>query len=539
MKRQGGVAGAWLVDAMESVYPDRSPASDAAAGELTAATGGSAAVVVAARTRKGGRVEVAFDGYAGPSAGWPKPSVVALRSVAVANNTVRICKCAPWDKSQAPYLLRRAPFRIYDAFGEDSFTSAAPGETVAFLARWDLPPDAKAGRSTFQFHVTGAGLEERLTGRLDVVSVPERPAQRLKVTNWFRLDRLLYPYPGVRSWSQEHWRLIERGLAVMREGGQNMVLAPFCEEAGNLMDARLADGRYRFDFSRMDRFVRMALRLGYSWIEGGHLGRKKDLQDHFLYVSVPQPGGMERGPMVSSESDEGKAFLRAFLAALRDHVNRRGWSKVWYQHVADEPFRAAAESFCRMADLFRDVWPGVRLFDAANVHSASAVLDAPVPELDYLEPYQDFYRRLAAQGKEIWYYVCCCPIGAWPNRFLDFHHNKGGLLPWFNFHYGVPGFLHWGANQWPRDKDLYEDCGFQGDGFILYPGRTGPVGGMRWLALKTGIEDYELLRSLADSDPVMARRICRSLIAGPTDYHYDTESVRRARRRLRLACARS
>lgn len=534
----------WLVNAMERVYPDRIPSPDPGADKLDAITGGCAAMVVAARPKRAGELKLEFAGWEN-DLDWPAPSLHALRSVRVETNSVQICKAGPWNRKQAPYLLRPSPFRVFEVILPLSRARVQAHQTQAFLVLLEIPGEARLGSGRFRLRLSGAGLDETLSAQLTVHGV-RLPRQRLKVTNWLILDRLLKRYPGVKPWSARHWELIEQALRVLHEGGQNMILLPYFGAGGEfgLIDVRRRGKRYLFDFTRLDRLARMALKMGYQYLEGGHIGGKKmnpdgkgcDLTDNYVYIQIPGVKGKE-GSQVSAEDEKAKDFLRQFFPALQAHLAQNGWLGIYYQHIADEPFRACAESFCRVADFVRSVFPGVPLTDAASDHSSSYALDIPIPEIDYLEPFQDFYRRLAQQGKEFWFYVCCCPVGPWPNRFLDFHLNKGGLLPWFNFHYNSPGFLHWGAACW-YDDDPYEHSHFQGDAFILYPGKDGILGSMRWLAERIGIEDYELLRQLCDrgfKGEALARRICRSLITDATHFRYDTRSVAQARKALRSA----
>ena len=535
----------WLVNAMERVYPDRIPSPDPDADKLDAITGGVAAVVVAARPERDGEVRLEFAGWE-DDVEWPAPSLQALRSVRVETNSVQKCKAGPWNRKQAPYLLRRSPFRVFEVICPKSRTQVKAHHTQAFLVLLEIPGEARLGSSRFRLRVTGAGLDETLRAQVTVHGV-RLPRQRLKVTNWLFFDRLLKRYPGVKPWSARHWELIEQALQVLRAGGQNMILLPYFGPSG-LVDVRRRGKRYRFDFARLDRLAHTAFKMGYQYLEGGELAGKKinpdgkgcDLTDNDVYIRIPGLDG-EEGPQINAEEEEAKEFLRQFLPALREHVVKNGWLSIYCQHVADEPFPACAESYCRTVDFVRSVFPGVPLVDAASGHAAAYALEIPVPEIDGLEPYQDFYRRLARQGKEFWFYVCCSPVGPWPNRFLDFHLNKGGLLPWFNFHYGAAGFLHWGAAWWYED-DPYEHSHFQGDAFILYPGKDGPLASMRWLAERIGVEDYELLRHLCDrvsKGEALARRICRRLITDATHFRYDTRSVDRARKALRSAAAKA
>ncbi len=540
-----------FVDAMERVYPDRVPTPDPDAARLHAVRGGCAAVVVAVRVRQPGAISIRFDGWGGRM-DWPAPKVHWMKPVRVQANTVCVCKPGRWDPEQAQYLLRRAPFQVCEALWPGQEWETAGGRTEAFLLLFEFPRNAQPGKSAFRVSVRTSAGANILTGTVAVHAACLPDPQRLKVTQWLGLHRLLHPYSGMAPWSSRHWRMIEQALTMVRRGGQNTILLPMTastfEKDGHLVDAaRMGEGRYRFDFRRFDRFVRLALRLGYRYLEGGHIGGKKlnaagkcNLKDPYVYIQIPDSDG-KPGKQISAESDEAKIYLRQFFGALRKHLARRGWLENFWQYVADEPFRASAESYCRMVDFVRSVFPGVRLADAASDHSAGYALDMPVPEIDYLDSFPDFYRGLKKQGKEYWLYVCCAPIGPWPNRFLDFHLNKGGLLPWFCFHYGATGFLHWAAAQWYENSDPYEESHFQGDAFILYPGPNGPVGSMRWLAMRLGVEDYELMAALANEGgraAAAAQRLCNETIQDGTHYTYDTPSIRAARIRLRGLAAR-
>jgi hypothetical protein len=482
-----------------------------------------------------GEIWLRWGGYA-RDRGWPAPQIYVLKAVSVLHNTIDPCKQVEWRPEAAANVTRRAPFRVFEALWPGDTLTLAAGETAAFLLLWELPADAAPGRAHFRVAVEGAGLGQTLRGSLEVRRA-RLAEQRLAVVNWWRNDRVLHPWPEVVRWSERHWELIETGLRWLRRGRQTDILVPFADNGGNLVDVlEETPGAFRFDFARMDRFVELALKLGYRQLLGGHLFHKKDLKEPLLHLSIPRPGGDEREEQISVRTERARAFLAQFIGALRKHLARRGWEGIWLQHVADEPFSAVAESYCETCEYLRELWPGVRLIDAASHCASGLALDIPVPEIDGIEMHKAFFERLRRQGgKNVWLYTCCCPTGAWPNRFLDFHLNKGLLLPWFCDHYGCTGYLHWGGNQWGEGKDMYSDTGFQGDGFILLPGPEGPVPTLRWLALRMGIEDYEalqLLRGRGEAGTRQADALRKRLISGPTDYRYDCPTVRRVRRAL-------
>ena len=87
-----------------------------------------------------------------------------------------------------------------------------------------------------------------------------------------------------------------------------------------------------------------------------------------------------------------------------------------------------------------------------------------------------------------------------------------------------------------------------GDAFITYPWRqkNSIHSSIRLEAMREGIEDYELLRALAATNPDRAQQLARRAISGASDYVRDVPSFRRLQGELlglsiasgRLALAR-
>jgi chemotaxis methyl-accepting protein methylase len=73
-----------------------------------------------------------------------------------------------------------------------------------------------------------------------------------------------------------------------------------------------------------------------------------------------------------------------------------------------------------------------------------------------------------------------------------------------------------------------------GDAFITYPWReqNSIHSSIRLEAMLEGIEDYELLRALAASNPEKARALAAKAIPALTDYVRDVETFRRLHEEL-------
>ena len=108
-------------------------------------------------------------------------------------------------------------------------------------------------------------------------------------------------------------------------------------------------------------------------------------------------------------------------------------------------------------------------------------------------------------GKELWSYVCWEPRAPYCNLLLNEKGLNHRVLFWQQYDLGTTGFLYWSANWWDYVRDpwlttkFWLDASVHGDGILLYPGNKvkvdGPVGSLRFEALRDGVEDYELLHA--------------------------------------------
>ena len=76
-------------------------------------------------------------------------------------------------------------------------------------------------------------------------------------------------------------------------------------------------------------------------------------------------------------------------------------------------------------------------------------------------------------------------------------------LHWISYVYGLDGYLHWGLNCFAEGADPYSEEGVSknlplGDRAIMYPGRNGPIGSLRWSTMRDGLQDYEYLHVLEE-----------------------------------------
>lgn len=111
-------------------------------------------------------------------------------------------------------------------------------------------------------------------------------------------------------------------------------------------------------------------------------------------------------------------------------------------------------------------------------------------------------RKLQDIGKEIWMYVSGPSGFTTPNIAIDFDSIDYRIIPWLCWKYDIKGFLYWCVNWWlkadPFKSAKTTDWEQNGNGFLFYPGKSGPVASLRAEIFRDGMEDYEYFQTLVE-----------------------------------------
>lgn len=143
------------------------------------------------------------------------------------------------------------------------------------------------------------------------------------------------------------------------------------------------------------------------------------------------------------------------------------------------------------------------------------------------------------------------PDDSWPGLYkgtvaLDADGTKAQVpievrpLHWYNYKFGLTGFLHWGYNAKFPPANV-EKVIMDGDANLVYKDPLGmPVPSIRQGAMRDGIEDYELLKAAEARDKALARKLCDHLVTDCRLYTRDIADFRGTRELLlELAGAKS
>ncbi len=136
----------------------------------------------------------------------------------------------------------------------------------------------------------------------------------------------------------------------------------------------------------------------------------------------------------------------------------------------------------------------------------------PVQGITYCPYYSDMDNEAKLQSylqhsyNEMWWYGCNFPVSPYPTYHIDDSLLSARIASWMQYDYGIVGNLYWAVDEWHSnngDYNFYDNITAPldaGDGILVYPGKPygldTPVASLRLEAIRDGLEEYELLRSL-------------------------------------------
>ena len=413
---------------------------------------------------------------------------------------------------------------------EDGRFRVAPRLVSSLWVDAQIAPDAAPGEHELVVRIATAdgSATARVSLRLEVLDVvAQRP--QLKHTEWFHAD-CLADYYGVESLSEAHWALIERFLARAASHGQTMILTPLFTPpldtavGGERTTVQLievhedAEGQWRFGFDGLARWVEMARRVGFEYIELSHLFTQWGLEAAPKIMVHGPDGELKQrfGWETDARGEDYRGFLTAFLPELVAWLDANGLAGQAVFHLSDEPGEAHLDNYEAARDLVEPLIGDYPIMDALSSFAfyERGLVRHPVVASNHIGPF------LEAGVEGLWTYYCCSQHQRVANRYMSMPSGRNRILGWQLFWYDIEGFLHWGYNfynsQYSLERiDPYHitdaDLGFpSGDAYLVYPGPEGePYDSLRQLVLADALQDLAALQQLAARD---GRDAVRALI---------------------------
>lgn len=385
-----------------------------------------------------------------------------------------------------------------------------PGEHTFTIKFYNASNQAERASCTFTVEVIDAKLGE----------------QRLLYTNWFHCDCLADMY-NVEMFSDRHFEIIESFAKAAADTGMNMILLPAftppldtaagCErKTAQLVKVTKKPDGYEFDFSLLERFIKVCQRAGQTHFEHSHL------YSQWGAKAAPKIMGYENGEYkqlfgwdTDSASEEYSLFIKSYLRALKPVLSKTGVNKNILFHISDEPSDKHLENYKRCLDTVLPEIEGYVNGDAISHFDVykEAKIHTPIISVNS----EDMPKFIENADNRWLYYTGESLIDGFTNRLISTTASRCRVVGVQMFYFGMTGFLHWGFNYY-YDKLSHglvdvkvNPCNYgnyPGTSFMAYPNNDGTaLHSSRMKVFYEGILDYEALckySELAGRDKAIA-----------------------------------
>ncbi len=428
-----------------------------------------------------------------------------------------------------------AEFPVYQEKHDEDYISVKPGlfpdvlypfndkevDAMPFLwhSIWIIIDASKyenAGLKEYKFIFENKEKEvyEEVNFELDVIDIA-LPEQKLMFTNWIHLD-CIADLNNTTVFSQKHWKLIEENVKMAKKCGINMLLVPLFtppldtaigteRKTVQLVGVEKVNGKYRFEFSKLERYINLLKKYDIRFFEFSHLfsqwGAKATPK-----IVVKENGKNKKmfGWHTVSSSEEYKEFINSFLSELKNFIYDKKIENSVYFHISDEPNLSQLPSYREARNIVYEHLKDFKIIDAISDIDFynEGLIEIPVPCTQFLENF------LPLNLSEKWTYYCGGEVIDLSNRFLAMPSYRNRIFPLQLFKLGIHGFLHWGYNFYysqysKRVINPYlttdADCAFPaGDAFMIYPYKNTVIESIRSEVFYEGLQDMRALQLLEE-----------------------------------------
>ncbi len=390
------------------------------------------------------------------------------------------------------------------------------GEAGAIWVTVEVPENTQAGEYPITISLSASTAHEELeikqTLILDVIAANVSKQQTI-YSQWVHVDCIADAH-NVPIYSEEHWTLIDKYMALASSLGITMLLTPIITppldtEVGStrpctqLVKIEKKDEKYIFDFSLLKRWISLCKKNSIKYFEMSHLFSQWGVK-YAPNIKVTENGKESYmfGWHVSAQSDEYKDFLYQFLPALIDFFKKEGIKDRCWFHISDEPKKEHIANYKYAFDMIKPLIDDCPTLDALSNYEfyEQGLVQRPVTATSHIEPF------LENRVKNQWAYYYCAQHTKVGNRFLAMPSYRNRILGLQLYKYNIEGFLHWGFNfyynQLSRKKinpyiSASADRAFPaGDAFSVYPIIDAAVPSLRALVFKEALNDIEVCRTL-------------------------------------------
>ncbi|NND79251.1 MAG: DUF4091 domain-containing protein [Maribacter sp.] len=522
----------WLVDPLEAIYPDQNDLSSFDnTWKADFPLGTEADVHVLLNIPIGSVFEIVAikNGIPLNINVWNE-----LIDVPVEQNTGLDSRTEQFINKKNPYVVRRAPFRIFEII-RPLRNNHMVSKTNFSAYRLAIPPELinKPGKHKIAIEIHGEGIKADGSFIINVhpVKLPELGQSNFFYTNWFSLTNI-EKYHRLERWSISWFKMMNKYARLMAHGRQNSVTIP-----GELI--YFENDTVVLDEDKMLAFIDIFRKYGFKYFEAPHLmfrGENDDWGDPELKVVLT-------GKRYYKEN--GANDIAKLITSIKEFCVKNNLTDNWLQHIADEPTSVNEACYKDIVKQVKELFPQAKIMEATNdKEGILGAIDIWCPLINDFQENETFFKERQNKGEKVLVYTCLIPGGKWLNRTLDMEKLRQVYFGWGATHYNTGGYLHWGLNQYKEDPFEYSVVKHPspaasannylpaGDTHIVYPGSDEPLSSIRFEAHRIGCEDYELLHALKLKNKRKQQRLVKKLFRSYTDYNLNLITYRSTRKKL-------
>ena len=521
----------WLVDPLQPIFPDSNDLSNYSANWATEFPSGTIADVhLVAELPLGNEYKIS----ASLNGNGFKSNFYELIDVPVEQNTGLDSRTEIYTDQKNPYVIRRAPFRIYEAikplkenrfFAKNKFTAL----------RLEIPENLieEINNYSVEIKIEGENFSKTCTFNFKVypAKIPNINNSNFFYTNWFNLQQM-ESFHNVERWSDKWFEILNKYAQLMAHGRQNSITIP--NEVFQIKDDELT-----LDENKLLKFINVFRKYGFKYFEAPHLmyrGDEDNWEDPELKVLLTKK---------RYYNENGSDDIETLVYLIKNFAQENDLTNNWLQHISDEPTGANAKCYKDVVAQVKSIFPEAKIMEATNDRdSIAGAIDIWCPLINDFQENESFFREREKYGEKVLVYTCLIPGGPWLNRTLDMERIRQVYFGWAAAFYNTSGYLHWGLNQYcanPYEQSVVKHPSPiagptnylpAGDTHIIYPGEDGPLSSVRFEAHRIGCEDYELLQMLKIKNKILYDKLVNRLFQNYTSYNKDLNIYRDVRKEL-------
>ena len=409
-------------------------------------------------------------------------------------------------------------------------------QTNQMVALIDVPAGTPAGdyQGSIRFFAHSMFYDERLAREITFtvhvadVELPAAPEQRFYLNLWQHVFNIARKCE-VEAYTPAHIEALRPYAKALGELGNRVTTVVLSDvpwrgqqcyndaeapcdlyEYNYVRIRRGVDGAFRYDFSFAEAYIDLMAAYGATDVMlTGLYGVWVDEKEGFDCFVEGWPDAIRVSYI--DERTGALCFMRRreeiedYIRAVYDWIVARGMLPYSYLMGDEVNLGSTAGEWTRVLETIHRLMPDIRMDwdmgpkDIMNDTYRNERVDVYTPQIDLLavaepELLRATRERLQPGGKYLWS-VCCYPPVM--NSFLYTNLCEVRLHGLITEKLKLDGFIRWNFTVWPDDPRA--DLSFHapgwpaGDTCFVYPGNGGQcLLSLRYLALKRGIEDYEL-----------------------------------------------